>query len=479
MVRDGDVVSPSNYLAVPARLRAVGQRVQVYVDERAAGALDPGTISDVVATFDDRVFPLAARTIGQARDVDGDGRFTVLFSGWLARLGGGRHAVDGFVRGADLDASLPAPFSNHCDMMYLSAGLAPGPHLRTVLAHEYTHAVTSTAKAAAGPGTASPVATEEEGWLDEALAHLVEDQHGFSRSNLDYRVSAFLSRPEQYRLVVEDYYAADLFRSHGNRGGTYLFLRWCADRFGPSLVPALIHSGRRGVPSLEAATGRTFADLYRSWSLALFTSGLDPSRPDRDGFRSLDLRGPFDAWDLAGPRTVPVVPDAPETTWDSSGTASRYLIVEPSPTGAVEVDVTAPPQADLQVTALPLPEDLAALSLSVRTVSGSDGVLSLRARVSERNGTPVRLSALSWEPLVPAPDPHAHGFRRAGLRAAAVASSFGTATLPARGSLLSSPISSAGAFATPDRPLVVKAVGTDAHGRRVAAWAEVSGETGP
>ena len=53
---------------------------------------------------------------------------------------------------------------------------------------------------------------------------LVEDALGFSRSNIDYRVVAFLANPERYRLVVDDYYAADLFRSHGNRGATYLFL---------------------------------------------------------------------------------------------------------------------------------------------------------------------------------------------------------------------------------------------------------------
>src|SRR5205823_11239839 len=109
-------------------------------------------LRDVVATFDDRVFPTAARRLGTAQDTDGDGRFTVLITGWLTKLAGGRLAVDGFVRGADLDPEVPAPFGNRCDMMYLSAALGPGPHLRTVLAHEYTHAVTYSQKALAGAG---------------------------------------------------------------------------------------------------------------------------------------------------------------------------------------------------------------------------------------------------------------------------------------------------------------------------------------
>jgi len=471
MVRDGDVASPSNYLAVKGTLRAVGSRVQVYVDGDDAGAVGPEVLRDLIATFDGRVFPAAARSFGQARDADGDGRFTVLMSSWLTRLAGGRHAVDGFVRGADLDTDLPAPFSNHGDMMYLSTSLRAGPHLRTVLAHEYTHAVNFSVKALPDGLSA---AAEEEGWLDEALAHLVEDLHGFSRSNLDYRVSAFLSQPERYRLVVEDYYAADLFRSHGNRGGTYLFLRWCADRYGPGLLPALIRSERRGVANLEAATGAAFADLYRAWSVALFATGFDPDRPHAAAFRSLDVRGPFDDWELAGPRTAAVAPGGPDACWVSAGTASRYLVVEPSPTGAVEVTVSAEPSADLQVTAVPLPDDLARVELSARVAAGPTGAPVLRAEVRERNGTPVRISALAWEPLVPGPNPHTPGFRRGGLDMLGVASVFGTSALPALGRLASRPIASPGAGPGGTSPLVVKAVGTDARGRRVSAWADVT-----
>jgi hypothetical protein len=477
MVRDGDAASASNYETVRGRLRAVGHQVQVYVDDRDVSAVAPEVLRDVVTTFDDRVFPVAAGTIGQARDVDGDGRFTVLVSGRLTRLAGGRYAVDGFVRGADFASGLPAPFSNRCDMLYLSTALKPGPHLRTVLAHEYTHAVTFCSKSFPAPGTRTP-GLEEEGWLDEALAHLVEDLHGFSRTNLDYRVSAFLSRPERYRLVVDDYYAADLFRSHGNRGGTYLFLRWCADRYGPGLLPALVGSSRRGVANIEAATGETFADLYRAWSVAVFLTGFDPSRGRRDGFRSLEVRGPFDDWELAGPRTVAVAPGGPPETWTSAGTAGRYVVVGASPTGAVEVEVSAPADAGLQVTAVPLPDDLARIELAAET--GADAtpgrVPWLRVRVRETRGTPVRLTALAWEPLVPGPDPHAPGFRRACLDALGIAAAFGTASLTGHGRLVSKPIPAADALAA-GGPLVLKAVGTDDRGRRIAAWAELQPRT--
>jgi hypothetical protein len=495
MARDGDVASASNYLAVQGRLRAVGKRVQVYVDHDDLTRVGEDVLRDLVATFDSRVYPTAATTFGSARDVDGDGRFTVLMSHWLTRLGGGRHAVDGYVRAADFDTTLAAPFGNHCDMMYLSTALEAGPHLRTILAHEYTHAVTLCAKklsgVEAGPagwsGLAPAPHREEEGWLDEALAHLVEDLHGFSRSNIDYRVSAFLSQPVRYRLVVEDYYAADLFRSHGNRGGTYLFLRWCADRFGPALVPALVRSGRRGTDNLEAATGVSFTELYRQWTVALYLSGLEPhvdGHPDASmegvgcwvgDYRSLPIRGRLERCELAGPRPVETSAGGEPVCWSATGTSTQYVVVAaPADPGAnaVAIRVSAPPEADLQVTAVPLPPDLATLQLAIEAGATPDGNLLLHAWVREARGVGVTLTALAWEPLVPAANPRTFPRRSGALDPDGIARAFGTATLAPGGTLTARPIQ-LGPPPSGDIPLIVKLVGTDAAGRRVAAWAEV------
>ena len=468
MVRAGDVASAGNYEAVRAELLAVGYRVQVYVDKHDVESVTPETLQDLVTTFDDHIVPRAARTFGVARDADSDGRFTVFMTSWLTRLGGGRHAVDAFVRGADLDPKCAAPFSNHCDMMYLSTAVTAGPHLRTLLAHEYTHAVTFTTK----------LQPDEEGWLDEGLAHLAEDLHAFSKSNLDYRVSAFLSRPERYRLVVEDYYADDLFRSHGNRGATYLFLRWCVDRFGPDLFPALVASPLRGVANLEAATGRRFADLYREWSTALFLSGLDPSRRFEADYRDLNLRAPFDDWELAGPRPSQVQPGGTADEWESCGTASHYVVVDGSAQGAIEIDIRGPASAELQVTAVPLPDDLARLELHVTPHDAREAGITLAANVAERRGTALRLSALAWEPAVPGVHPDSMPFRRGRLDMLGIASKFGTSALGGGAELRSQPILLP-AGARDGGSLVFKAIGTDAAGRRVAAWAELDLATIP
>lgn len=475
MVKDGDVASSSNYRTVEAELRGLGKKVQVYVDRADLTRVPDATIREIVRTFDDRIWPVCTSRFGEAHDADRDGRFTIFLTGWLTRLSSGRVHVDGFVRGADFDGRLPAPFSNHSDMMYLSTAMAADAHLKTVLAHEYAHAVIFSRKAFGENADGELNGAEEEGWLDEALAHLVEDLFGFSRSNLDYRISAYLSQPERYRLVVEDYYAANLFRSHGNRGGTYLFLRWCVDRFGSGLLDALIRSPRRGIENLESATGAKFADLYREWTVALALSGMDEARAGLGGLQSVELRGEMDGWILAGPRTDAIAPGDPARSWDLTGTSSRFFVIHSDDRQTVEVKLKSTPESDLQVTVIRLPEDAPLVELSVtapRTATSKDA-RQLRFRIKERAGVGLRLGALAWEAAVPsrlqAGRPPATTLPRGNLDQLGIASRLGTSALAGGRTVVSAPLG-LGPFGEDDGPIVFKLLGVDAKGRRVTAW---------
>jgi hypothetical protein len=465
LVRDGDVASASNYLAVRSRLRAVGKYVAIYVDTNDGGGVGQDLLSEIVSTFDSQILPTVARLWGPAQDVDRDGRFTVFLTRRLSHLGDGRLAADGFVRGADFDPELSAPFGNHCDMMYLNASMRPGPHLRTVLAHEYTHAVIFSRKALGRDG--ARVGAEEEGWLDEALAHLAEDLFAFSRSNLDYRIAAYLAAPERYRLIVNDYYAANLFRSHGHRGGAYLFLRWCADQHGPDLISTLIRSPRRGIPSLEAATGCSFEDLFRRWTIDLAREGIDqaPSPEARDRRRRDEYL------EMAGPRSTRMTP-GDQHEWSTSGTAPHFVSLGPSKTGQTLVDVEGPPAANIQVTAIPLPDDLPRLELSVTTVTGPQGDTGVAISVRESDGAAVRLLKLSWGPLVPSATKRGTGEGEPGWDGANLSSVFGKVDLAPRERVVSRAISPKGLFDDQGKA-VMKLVGSDAKGRRVVAWATV------
>ena len=438
MVRAGDPTSASNYVPVPATLRSVGRKVQVYVDHRDRETVDDARLRAIVETFDREILPASALLRGEADDTDGDGRFTILLSSWLAHLGGGRLAVDGFVRGADLDPRVHPPFGNQCDMLYLSASPIPLPYLKTVMAHEYAHAVTFSHKRRHPPASGG---VEEEGWLDEALAHLVEDEHGYSRANIDYRVDAFLAEPERYRLVVDDYFRADLFRSHGHRGATYLFLRWCASRFGPKLVPTLMASPLRGVENLEAATGRHFADLYREWSLSL--AGDLVSGPSADDAPPT-------------PKRTEVRADGSETAWEMEGTSSRYFIVEPPDEGAIRLEIEAPAAARLQVTAAPIARRRALLELSARR-RGKGLVVD----VKQSAGPPVALDSLVWYDRANPAATHAE------LRGASLAKALGEARISEGTSLRLHAVP----VADLDAEWSFKLQGHDPSGNSVAAWA--------
>jgi hypothetical protein len=316
----------SGALPILARLRGLSAHVQIYVDARDAGRVPAEVTEEILSTLEDSIIPRSAGLVGTVADADGDGRFTVLVTGWLSRLWPG---LEGRFRGADLDPELGRPYGNGCDMVWLDASLRPGPHLRTILAHEYAHAVAFSRK---GRGRSGP-AIEEEAWLDEALAHLAEDLHGFSRSNVDHRRAAFLAATQRYGLVIPDDHAAGLWRSGGHRGAAYLFLRWCADRYGTEdLLRALIASDRVGTDNLERATGAPFPELFRAWTVSL----VHDAPP--------------------GPRVTPLDPGSTPLAWQAPGTSVRYLIVGGPPTGAVRVEVQAPEEAGLQVTAVPLPD---------------------------------------------------------------------------------------------------------------------------
>ena len=474
LVRDGDAYSPSNYVAIPATLRGLGKRIQVYVAVEDLGSVHAETVKDIVQSFDDRIYPMMSRRFGPALDVDGDGRFTILLSNWLVHLGGGRYAVDGFVRVADLDRAFQSPLGNQCDMMYLSTSLQSGPYLRTVLAHEYMHAVLAGRKGRRGQPDGPP--QEEEGWLDEAIAHLAEDRCGFSTSNIDYRVRAFLAGPERYQLVVEDYFAADLFRSHGNRGSTYLFLKWCDRQYGPELIPALVHSNLRGTSNLEECTGSAFAGLFRRWTLDLIKDDLEADAtteclPDQAGSHHEKTPSRPRESETAGPRFSRVSTGSADR-WMALGTTSHYAIVDGSTSGAIEIEVAGPAEADLQVTAVALGDDRPRIDLTAVKVHGVNGQHFLRAQVKERHGVQVRLSQFSWEPISPGANARTDAESRGRLQADELEKTMGTSALAASAELTSQliPLPDAGAG---NGPLVVKVVGIDGNGRQISAWADL------
>jgi hypothetical protein len=455
-VGEEDLYDTKKYAPVQAKLAKTGKWCLIYTDVEAK--VSPELLEEVATTFDDRVYPNARKMFGEHRDVDRNGKFTILITGWLDRLSAGKVSLSGFVRGADFYRDVAAPYSNQCDMMYLSASLSPGEHLRTVLAHEYTHAITFSEHTFAEylPGANGQ---DEEAWLGEAMAHLAENYHGDGWSNLDYRISTYLSDTGAYRLVVPDYFQDGLWRSHGCRGATYLFLRYLVDRFGTDLLTKLSRSNLEGIANIETATQTPFAELFRDWSVQLATSGMT-KQPMTASAMSVSLHGRLGERLLAGPRPTIVEEGSMETTLAPTSWTSFHIRI---PSGEVrQLEIVGDSSADLQVTLVPIPEDRATIAMEVVAFDRSTTALCLRLDSDQ----PVRWQSVSWE--------------RAKLRQERPRSNEKIARIvsaqkflrPDNDGRLISPKIDVAEF--DGDPIVFKLVGHDSQGRYVSAWATYS-----
>ncbi len=308
-VTDGSLNDPAQYFPVPARIVGEGKQVRVYLDEQSKlRDLSTGLVDEIIELFDNKIVPGFQKQIGTVRDVDNDGKFTILLTPWLGKLQGGKTSLDGFVRGCDFDPNVRAPFGHQCDMMYLNSRLKPGKHLQSLLAHEFTHAILFSSRMQQVGATMQ--LRYEEDWLNESIAHLGENLQGDGWSNLDYRISRFLESPQKYPLVVEDYYSSGMWRNHGCRGATYLFLRWVVDQYGIEILPQLIQSPVNGTRNIEHVTGTTFTELFRRWNIAMLMSQQNES--------SINLWGELGSWNLTGVATQ---------QWDVSRKTEKKIIV--------------------------------------------------------------------------------------------------------------------------------------------------------
>ena len=221
-VTDGPLNDARQYAKIRSRSVAEGRFVRVFLDSQMqTGQLARGLVSEIVEWFDTNIVPGSRRVLGTFRDVDGDGKFAILISPWLGKLEGGKTTLGGFVRGSDFQESVTQPFGNRADVLYLNANLRPGPHLRTLLAHEFAHAICFSERL---PTKLQPQGLPlEEDWLNEAIAHVAENLHGTGWTNLDHRVSRFLDATERSPLVVPNYYADGLWRDPGCRARRICF----------------------------------------------------------------------------------------------------------------------------------------------------------------------------------------------------------------------------------------------------------------
>ena len=149
-------------------------------------------------------------------------------------------------------------------------------------------------------------------------------------------------------------------------------------------------------------------------------------------------------WEPGRPALSGSLP-AVQSTVDGGGHDESFTIADGSATGAIEIEVSGPPEAELQVTAVPLGDDRPRLEVSAVKIRGANDEAFLRAEIKERHGVPVRLTHFSWEPLAPSASRRGSVGCRGRLDAAEMEKTLGGPLVPASGELISQPIRLAGA----------------------------------
>ncbi|MEX1232535.1 MAG: hypothetical protein WEB58_19980, partial [Planctomycetaceae bacterium] len=323
-VAEGELTDRRRYAEVHAGLVKSTPRLLIYWDRQLSfDERYQHLVDDVAAQLEDEVIPEISRRLGTVFDSDGDGRFTILFTPWLDRLEGGKTSLRGMVRGTDFRDDVPPPFGHRCDMLYLNPLASPAVSWRDILLHEYTHAVCCSWRMRRG-SSGKPLPIEDD-WIQEGIAHTLEPLG----ANQSHRIAEFLASPQEFPLVISDYYHAGLWRNDGCRGATSLFHRWLTEQYGDEWLRAMMTAPSRGTANIEAVCGCRFEDLFRAWTIDLMDStAATPWNVDRYA-PSIELRG----------------------------TAASFWVLSAESSLHRQIRITGEPGCRLQVTVIRLPDE--------------------------------------------------------------------------------------------------------------------------
>lgn len=326
------VMVDSGGARVEAIARKVSKHAYWFFDTRVE--VDPSGLEKAVRLFEEQVWPALTRTFGS---LDGIGaatssRITILHTSLLSGAGGYFSSRDAF-------PSSVVDFSNERKIIYVSS-----EHLHVgseaymgVLAHELQHAI----HFAHDPF--------EEAWLNEGLSELAVWKAGFStQSHVSY-----LERPD---TQLNDW--PDGPATGSSYGAALLFTGYLAQRFGDSLIKALVAEGTESLASLDSVLSemghpQTANGIFADWLVANYLDGpgaihghaarevgdvlsttirIDPERPSRSASESVSQFG-ADYYTVTlpeGPATVsfqgerearllPTPPLAGTTCWWGNG----------------------------------------------------------------------------------------------------------------------------------------------------------------
>jgi hypothetical protein len=271
--------------------------------------------------FDTLIYPTDVNFFGAPSDIDTSDRVMILYTPRVNSLTprGSTGIVGGFFFGGDLFPTAACTQSNNAELFYL---LAPDPtgtfnNVRTVttvrqttrgtIAHEFQHMINQSIRTAAN---ASP----ETVWLNEGLSHFAEDAvgrvaRGFAqnrnltdadaKTNINDYNAFFFQNLARFRLWMQVPDTSSPTSLHAaselsHRGAAQMLIRWAADQFGGTDIPAftrrLVAGPATGVNNLTTTTAQPFDTLVVGWLTANFADDFVTGINARYTYKSWNLR---------------------------------------------------------------------------------------------------------------------------------------------------------------------------------------------
>lgn len=267
--------STSAYTTVTATVQCVNDAVAVYLDNATESQLSAEQMATLCSQFQTSL-QTEYDLLGDPPDSNGDGVVTVLMTKVVNELGGSAGGiVTGFFFAGDLFDQSSVSASNEQEIIFTMVPDPSGQYgtaipvdfalsnlLPAVVPHEVQHLLSYHYHVQVNGGST------ESAWLNEGMAHLIEDLVGYGQEN-----------PSREELYLAQPYSAALIPSGSpgltERGASYLFLRYLYEQVsdGNALARALLQTDNTGVNNILAAVGSSDSSLD-SWDEMLQRWGI-------------------------------------------------------------------------------------------------------------------------------------------------------------------------------------------------------------
>jgi hypothetical protein len=286
-----------------ARVAAVTPKVIVLIDTQAPpGGYTDDELRGFAETFEQLGLPVDTLNFGSPTDIDGNGRFIILFTGTVNALSGTSGGIVGGLQASrDLFPVTDCQGSNEGEMFYMPV---PDPtsvinstytnkasvagRVQATLAHELQHLINAGRRIYINDANAF-----EEVWLNEGISHIAEELVYYQVSGKTRGMNINLPQVQasQAQLdAVNTYMVQNLGRlitylraTEANspyapndkletRGATWQLLRYAADRAGGderALWRALVNAQNAGQANFNAVFG-SITSLSRDFAVTQY-----------------------------------------------------------------------------------------------------------------------------------------------------------------------------------------------------------------